>query len=494
MSQPPNIDGVLIQWGDRLFYPGNRMVKSKPQPKLSGLAARHRAAAIRERIEATVVRRVPQVMVKVTGGGRGIKAIAAHLRYISKNGRLEIEDERGEKMTGKESLHELADDWRFSGSLIEEASDRREAFNIMLSMPRGTDPPSVHWAAREFARTELADHKYVMVLHDHQANPHVHISVRAESKHGKRLNPRKADLHRWRETFAEKLRDRGIEAEATRQAADAGLTNAKATEARIRSLNTSSYASQSQLDDAVAALATAQAQLANAAAAVTSANANVAVLQAQYAEAQAGSRALELTEEQAQRNLDRTEIRAPFDGVVANIAAKTGELVSPGTMLAAVVPAGSLYVEANFKETQLARIREGATAEIAFDVLPGVTVEGRVASIAPATGANFSLLPPENATGNFTKIVQRVPVRIDLPAGAVADDHLRAGLSVIVSVDSRMDDADTAAAPAAGGHACARIGAASACGCRLRSVAHGCAVWIAGGWRQAHTWCGLASK
>ena len=73
-------------------------------------------------------------------------------------------------------------------------------------------------AAREFAKIELADHKYVMVLHDHQANPHVHISVRAESKHGKRLNPRKADLHRWRETFAEKLRDRGVEAEATRQA------------------------------------------------------------------------------------------------------------------------------------------------------------------------------------------------------------------------------------------------------------------------------------
>ena len=73
-------------------------------------------------------------------------------------------------------------------------------------------------AAREFAQVELADHKYVMVLHDHQANPHVHISVRAESKHGKRLNPRKADLHRWRETFAEKLRDRGVEAEATRQA------------------------------------------------------------------------------------------------------------------------------------------------------------------------------------------------------------------------------------------------------------------------------------
>ncbi|MBB1161523.1 relaxase/mobilization nuclease domain-containing protein [Aquariibacter albus] len=218
MSQRPDIDGILIQWGDRLFYPGNRIVKNQPQPKLGALAARQRAAAIRERIEATVVRRVPQVMVKVTGGGRGMKAITAHFRYISKNGRLEIEDERGETTRGKEALRELADDWRFGGSLIEDAGDRREAFNIMLSMPRGTDPLTVQWAAREFAKIELADHKVVMVLHDHQANPHMHISVRAESKHGKRLNPRKTDLHRWRETFAEKLRERGVEAEASRQA------------------------------------------------------------------------------------------------------------------------------------------------------------------------------------------------------------------------------------------------------------------------------------
>jgi hypothetical protein len=218
MTQAPSIDGVLIQWGDRLFYPGNRIVKASPQPKLRALAARQRAAAIRQRIEATVVRRAPQVMVKVTGGGRGMKAIAAHFRYISKNGRLEIEDERGETMRGKDTLHDLADDWRLGGTLIDDIGDRRESFNIMLSMPRGTDPLIVQKAAREFARIELADHKYVMVLHDHQANPHVHISVRAESKHGKRLNPRKADLHRWRETFAEKLRGHGVEAEATRQA------------------------------------------------------------------------------------------------------------------------------------------------------------------------------------------------------------------------------------------------------------------------------------
>ncbi len=221
MAQDPNIDGMLITWGDRLFYPGNRVVRVKPQPRLSGDAARLRAAAIRKRIEATVVRRAPQVMVKVTGGGRGMRAIAAHFRYISKNGRLEIEDQRGETMRGKDSLRDLADEWRLGGSLIPDDAEpghRREAYNIMLSMPRGTDPLTVQRAAREFAQVELVDHKYVMVLHDHQANPHVHISVRAESRHGRRLNPRKADLHRWRETFAEKLRGYGIEAEATRQA------------------------------------------------------------------------------------------------------------------------------------------------------------------------------------------------------------------------------------------------------------------------------------
>ena len=218
MSQTPNIDGVLIQWGDRLFYPGNRVVRVKPQPRLGDGGMRQRADAIRKRIEATVVKRAPQVMVKVTGGGRGMLAIAAHFRYISKNGRLDIETEQGDTVRGKSAVHELGEDWRYGGSLIGDEGYRREAFNIMLSMPRGTDPLIVQRAAREFAQTELADHKYVMVLHDHQANPHVHLSVRAESMNGKRLNPRKADLQRWRETFAEKLRGYGVEAEATRQA------------------------------------------------------------------------------------------------------------------------------------------------------------------------------------------------------------------------------------------------------------------------------------
>jgi hypothetical protein len=224
MTPGPSIDGVLVQWGERLFYPASRIVKPAPTLRLDTMT-RRKAAVIRQRIEATVVRRAPQVMVKVTGGGRGMAAIAAHFRYISKNGRLDIEDDRGVVRDGKEALHDLVEQWRHSGSLIDEVGHRREAFNIMLSMPHGTDPQIVQKAAREFAQSELRGHRYAMVLHKHQSNPHVHLSVRAESMLGERLNPRKADLHRWRETFAEKLRGWGVEAEATRQATRGATRN-----------------------------------------------------------------------------------------------------------------------------------------------------------------------------------------------------------------------------------------------------------------------------
>ncbi len=213
MSSGPAIDGVLVQWGERLFYPRNRTVEAGT-PRLHGQS---RARAIGSRIEATV-RRAPQVMVKVTGGGRGMAAIRAHFRYISKSGRLDIEDDRGAVERGRDAVKDIERQWQFGGAYIGEESHRREAFNIMLSMLRGTDPLIVQRAAREFAKIEFADHRYVMVLHDHQSNPHVHLSVKAESKHGQRLNPRKTDLHRWRETFAERLREWGIDAEATRQA------------------------------------------------------------------------------------------------------------------------------------------------------------------------------------------------------------------------------------------------------------------------------------
>jgi hypothetical protein len=217
MTVGASVDGILVQWGERLFYPRTRIVRAAPLPRLDAMA-RRRAAEIRARIVATVTRRAPQVMVKVTGGGRGMAAIAAHLRYISKNGRLEMEDDRQMTHEGPDALKDIVEQWRYGGSLIGEASHRREAFNIMLSMPAGTRPDVVRMAAREFAQVELAGHRWLMVLHEHQANPHVHLSVRAEAINGDRLNPRKADLDRWRETFAEKLRGLGIDAEATRQA------------------------------------------------------------------------------------------------------------------------------------------------------------------------------------------------------------------------------------------------------------------------------------
>lgn len=213
MNVSPAIDGVLVQWGDRLFYPANRRVATPGGVRGLGLHAR--AMHVRARIAATVARRAPQVMVKVTGGGRGIGAIAAHFRYISKGGRLPFEDDRGVEREGKEALRDLAEQWRSGGTRIPERSARREAFNIMLSMPARTDPQIVRRAAREFAQDELAGHRYVMVLHTHQANPHVHLSVRAEGRDGRRLNPRKDDLRRWREVFAEKLRGWGLEAEAS---------------------------------------------------------------------------------------------------------------------------------------------------------------------------------------------------------------------------------------------------------------------------------------
>ena len=178
MTTGASIDGVLVQWGERLFYPASRIVKPDTTPRLNS-PNRSSAAVIRQRIAATVARRAPQVMVKVTGGGRGMGAIAAHLRYICKNGQLRMEDERGVVREGKEAMHDLAEQWRVSGSLIPQTSHRREAFNIMLSMPKGTDAQTVLKAARAFAKHELKDHHYVMVLHEHQANPHVHLSVKA---------------------------------------------------------------------------------------------------------------------------------------------------------------------------------------------------------------------------------------------------------------------------------------------------------------------------
>ncbi|MCO4315705.1 HlyD family secretion protein [Phyllobacterium sp. 21LDTY02-6] len=231
------------------------------------------------------------------------------------------------------------------------------------------------------------------------------------------------------------------QAEAGKLSAQAVLTNAQAASVRASQLHTTKFASQSQLDEATAALDQAKANLASADAQIASATANIAVLEAQYQEAQSAIASLELSKDKAARDLSFTVLRAPVDGVIGNLSAKKGDLVSSGQRLAALVPVNALYIDANYKETQLRDIEVGQKVHVRVDALDGDEFEGTVASVAPASGAVFSLLPPENATGNFTKVVQRVPVRIALPEDALASGKLQAGLSVIVDVDTRTTPA-----------------------------------------------------
>lgn len=226
-------------------------------------------------------------------------------------------------------------------------------------------------------------------------------------------------------------------ARAQHDIADAQVRAAQSNADRVRSLAGRNVATQAQLDTAIEGLDTTTAGVAGADAAVASAQAQVGVLRAQRAEAVGARNELTLARAQAQRNLDLTVLRAPAAGTVANLTLEVGDLVNPGARLAALVPLDSLYIEANFKETQMAGIRAGATAKIAIDALPDVRFDGVVASISPATGSVFSLLPADNATGNFTKIVQRVPVRIAIPQAVLEAGGLRAGLSATIEVDSR---------------------------------------------------------
>lgn len=209
MSAARDVDTVLVTWGERLFYPGNRIVRPDLPPCLHA-----RATAIRGRIRA-VVRRAPQVIIRATGGGKGMASITEHWRYITRGGEFEFEDDRGMVRDGREALRDLADQWRYSGTLVGSEGHRREALNLMLAMRAGTEPERLQQAVRAFAQDELAGHRYVMVLHRHQASPHVHLCVKLESASGERLRPGISDLKRWRETFADRLTEVGIEADAT---------------------------------------------------------------------------------------------------------------------------------------------------------------------------------------------------------------------------------------------------------------------------------------
>jgi membrane fusion protein (multidrug efflux system) len=174
---------------------------------------------------------------------------------------------------------------------------------------------------------------------------------------------------------------------------------------------------------------------------VDAAQANVEVLKAQQQEAAHTVEELRTALAKAERDLSFTVIRAPVDGVIGNRAMQVGDYVQTGQRLASLVPLDEVYIDANFKETQLAHLVPGQSVAISVDALPDHAIQGTVTSLAPASGAVFSLLPPDNATGNFTKIVQRLPVRIKVPAEIAAEGRLRPGMSVVVSVSTKANAA-----------------------------------------------------
>lgn len=225
--------------------------------------------------------------------------------------------------------------------------------------------------------------------------------------------------------------------EAQLAAARADVDRTEADFTRASDLVRTAAGTQKTLDQARADRDRTRAAVAVAEAGVAAARGALEVLTAQGREAEQTLAELKTALDKAIRDLDFTRVVAPFDGVVGNKAVQPGQLVQPGTRLLALVPLDTVYVEANFKETQLARLRPGQPVEVTLDALGSRRFEGRVASVAPASGAQFSLLPPENATGNFTKIVQRVPVRIALPREAAAEGVIRPGFSAVVSVDTR---------------------------------------------------------
>jgi membrane fusion protein (multidrug efflux system) len=199
--------------------------------------------------------------------------------------------------------------------------------------------------------------------------------------------------------------------------------------------------SRQSAERALAGDQSAHAAVLAAVAALEAANQQLAVIDSDIAAAKADVAQAEADLRIAKLNLGYTEIIAPIAGYVGNRSAQVGAYVATGTNLLSVVPARGLWVDANFKEDQIARMQPGDTATIVADVLPGRTFRGHVASLAPATGAVFSVIPPQNATGNFTKIVQRVPVRIALDDDGQQLGLLRAGLSTTISVDVRQDEA-----------------------------------------------------
>lgn len=227
------------------------------------------------------------------------------------------------------------------------------------------------------------------------------------------------------------------QARAALQASQRDLAYLNGEVARMRPLVASGAEPKQAFDQLIANRDKAGADVAAKQAALSAANDRVSSARAQAGQSSAQIRAAEAQRETADVDLATTRIAAPIGGKVGNSTVRVGQFVQPGQRLMTIVPTEAIYVEANFKETQIGLMRPGQPVTVHVDALPDVDFHGVVESITPGTGANFSLIPPQNATGNFTKIVQRVPVRIRINAGPESRKVLVPGLSLSVEVDTR---------------------------------------------------------
>jgi len=229
------------------------------------------------------------------------------------------------------------------------------------------------------------------------------------------------------------------QAQAQLASAEAAVKRAQSDYDRQDTLSTRGFASKAIFESSQATRDQAVASVQAARAAFDTARDNVEVIKAQQQEARGQLDELKTALAKAERDLAFTTIRAPVDGVFSNRLVNAGDYIQPGQRLGNVVPLDDVFIDANFKETQLARLKPGQRVRISVDAHSDQRIDGVIDSLSPASGSVFTLLPPDNATGNFTKIVQRVPVRIRVPAAVAKENLLRAGMSVYVSVNTKPD-------------------------------------------------------
>jgi membrane fusion protein, multidrug efflux system len=233
-------------------------------------------------------------------------------------------------------------------------------------------------------------------------------------------------------------------AKATLDVDTASATFTKQENKRYTDLAATGYGSVQNAQAAQSRDASALAAIERDKANIASAINQVELLKAELSQAVAAVGRAKALQRQAELNLSYTTIIAPIDGVVGNRTLRAGQYVQAGTLLMSLVPANGAYVIANYKETQLTDVQAGQAVDIEVDMFPGKVVHGHVDSLAPASGQEFALLPPDNATGNFTKVVQRIPVKIALDSSSV---ELRPGMSVIPTIQTQTQQPASASVP-----------------------------------------------